>query len=377
MCQSVTLVRRPRGRPEGAVRGRAGRRCSTSSRTAPRCSTTSSRSTAAASTDAPRPECCPAPFDVDNNWMLEYPTAYVIPRGAGQRSDPEATRLVEWLLFNDVKVDRAQAGLRVRGPDVREGLLRRLDEPGAPRPRRHGAAHRRRRLRPDLASSTRRPPHGATATCGAPTSSTIPQRRDVRAARERGHAPTSCPAASSRARRPLRAQARLADGGPDAEPPDRRRRRGASVALGEFDVRDRATLAAGSASSRPIPRRGTRSAATGRDAGLTFRRVAAAALPALEPIERVPRIAVLTGRSTRTSGRCATSASRPTRCRPRRSTRARGSARRLRPRLQHGRLAERGEPDGARAADRVLRARRGISRRRCERSQLPRQRAPR
>ena len=34
---------------------------------------------------------------------------------------------------------------------------------------------------------------------------------------------------------------------------------------------------------------------TGRDAGLTFRRVAAAALPALEPIERVPRIAVLTG----------------------------------------------------------------------------------
>jgi hypothetical protein len=37
-----------------------------------------------------------------------------------------------------------------------------------------------------------------------------------------------------------------------------------------------------------------RLAATGRDAGLRFRRVAAAALPQLEPAERVPRIAVLT-----------------------------------------------------------------------------------
>ena len=37
--------------------------------------------------NAPRPACCPPPFDVDNNWMTEYPRAYVIPRGAGQRSD--------------------------------------------------------------------------------------------------------------------------------------------------------------------------------------------------------------------------------------------------------------------------------------------------
>ena len=34
-------------------------------------------------TDAPRPACCPPPFDVDNNWMLEYPQAYVIPVGGG------------------------------------------------------------------------------------------------------------------------------------------------------------------------------------------------------------------------------------------------------------------------------------------------------
>ncbi|HEX2046063.1 MAG TPA: M14 family zinc carboxypeptidase [Gaiellaceae bacterium] len=55
--------------------------------------------------NAPRPECCPPPFDVDNNWMLEYPTAYVIPLGEGQRSDPEANRLVRWLLFNGVEVE--------------------------------------------------------------------------------------------------------------------------------------------------------------------------------------------------------------------------------------------------------------------------------
>ncbi len=57
-------------------------------------------------TDAPRPECCPPPFDFDNNWMEEYPDAYVIPVGEGQRSDPEANRLVEWLLFNGVEVER-------------------------------------------------------------------------------------------------------------------------------------------------------------------------------------------------------------------------------------------------------------------------------
>ena len=56
-------------------------------------------------TDAPRPACCPPPFDVDNNWMLDYPQAYVIPFGDGQRSDAEANRLVEWLLFNDIEVD--------------------------------------------------------------------------------------------------------------------------------------------------------------------------------------------------------------------------------------------------------------------------------
>ncbi|HSK16083.1 MAG TPA: M14 family zinc carboxypeptidase [Gaiellaceae bacterium] len=52
-----------------------------------------------------RPPCCEPPFDVDNNWMKEFPAAYVIPLGAGQRSDAEANRLVAWLLFNGIEVD--------------------------------------------------------------------------------------------------------------------------------------------------------------------------------------------------------------------------------------------------------------------------------
>jgi hypothetical protein len=55
-------------------------------------------------TAADRPACCPAPYDVNNNWMREFNTAYVIPMGAGQRSDAEANRLVEWLFANGITV---------------------------------------------------------------------------------------------------------------------------------------------------------------------------------------------------------------------------------------------------------------------------------
>ena len=56
-------------------------------------------------TNAARPDCCPPPFDQANNWMHEYPTAFVIPMGTGQRSEPEANRLVRWLLTNGVVVE--------------------------------------------------------------------------------------------------------------------------------------------------------------------------------------------------------------------------------------------------------------------------------
>jgi Zinc carboxypeptidase len=72
-------------------------------------------------TGAPRPACCPAPFDVANNWMREYPTAYVIPLGTGQRSNPEANRLVEWLLFNGIKVSELKQAASFNGRTFEQG----------------------------------------------------------------------------------------------------------------------------------------------------------------------------------------------------------------------------------------------------------------
>jgi Zinc carboxypeptidase len=66
-------------------------------------------------TDAPRPPCCDPPFDVDNNWMTEFPQAYVIPVGAGQRSDAEANRLVDWLLRNGIHVEQVVKGYATFG----------------------------------------------------------------------------------------------------------------------------------------------------------------------------------------------------------------------------------------------------------------------
>jgi hypothetical protein len=71
--------------------------------------------------NAPRPECCPPPFDEANNWMHEYPTAFVIPMGAGQRSQPEANRLVDWLLAQGVVVEKARRDFRFDGKTYEEG----------------------------------------------------------------------------------------------------------------------------------------------------------------------------------------------------------------------------------------------------------------
>jgi hypothetical protein len=67
-------------------------------------------------TDAARPPLSSLPNDPTDQsrqfrnpetyWMHEYPQAYVIPIGEGQRSDVEARRLVRWLLENGIRVDR-------------------------------------------------------------------------------------------------------------------------------------------------------------------------------------------------------------------------------------------------------------------------------
>ncbi len=68
-----------------------------------------------------RAACCPAPFDVDNNWMYEYPEAYVIPVGAGQRSDAEANRLVDWLLTNGIEVEQLDVATAIGGRSFERG----------------------------------------------------------------------------------------------------------------------------------------------------------------------------------------------------------------------------------------------------------------
>ena len=148
MCtERRRIVRRPRAARARSRASSRSRRSSTSSRTARRCSRTSSRSTAAVTSTPRGPACCPEPFKPEfHNWMLDYPQAYVIPVGKGQRSDAEANRLVEWLLFNDIEVDELERDYRVGVADVRGGLVRRLDGPAAARPGRHRAEPRRRHL---------------------------------------------------------------------------------------------------------------------------------------------------------------------------------------------------------------------------------------
>ena len=72
-------------------------------------------------TNAPRPACCPAPYNNDGIWMNEYPKAYVIPLGNGQRSDPEANRLVDWLLENGIQVEKMKKDTTFEGRTFAKG----------------------------------------------------------------------------------------------------------------------------------------------------------------------------------------------------------------------------------------------------------------
>ena len=53
--------------------------------------------------------------------MREYPLAYVIPLGPGQRSDPEANRLVDWLLTNGILVDEMKQDTTYEGTTFAKG----------------------------------------------------------------------------------------------------------------------------------------------------------------------------------------------------------------------------------------------------------------
>ena len=190
--------------------------------------------------DAPRPACCPPPFDVENNWMQEYPQAYVIPLGAGQRSDPEANRLVEWLLFNGAEVERLEKPYRYEGQTLEEGsYVVRMNQV------RRGLIDTALGIGQDVSariSILYAPPaawsHGylwgadvITVPDGAhfkPQDQGAPRSRRPRRRDRRG-----------RQRRRVRARARLPDGGPDGQRSHRRRGRGPARDRGVHDCRRR------------------------------------------------------------------------------------------------------------------------------------------
>ena len=176
--------------------------------------------------DAPRPACCPDPFKAEfHNWMLNYPKAYVIPFGAGQRSDAEANRLVEWALFNDIEVDRIDRDYRYGNTTFEEGsYVIWMAQP------RRGLADTALSIGVDISPRIQRlyaPPaawsHGYL--WGADTV-TIPDGARFSPPHRGSSRPNRCTAASSRGTGSVRARPRLADRGPHAQRA-RRGRRGA------------------------------------------------------------------------------------------------------------------------------------------------------
>jgi zinc carboxypeptidase len=240
-------------------------------------------------TDAPRPPCCPDPFKPEfHNWMQDYPKAYVIPFGAGQRSDPEANRLVDWLLFNDIEVDRLERDYTFNGQTFQEGsYVVWMAQP------RRGLADTALSIGVDISPRIQRlyaPPaawsHGylwGADTVTIPDGATfVPRTEGIR--------------------RPNRLHGRVEGGRADAytleiDSPTAVRALNAVVAQGvraslalepfRAGPAGTAVFGADTATKRALER-------VASERGLTFRRFTGA-LPALDPIERVPRIAVLTG----------------------------------------------------------------------------------
>ncbi len=241
----------------------------------------------------PRPSCCPPPFDVENDWMRDYPTAYVIPLGPGQRSDPEANRLVRWLLTNGIEVSRLEKAISFGSQSFGEGsYVVWMDQPH------RGLAETALGIGDDVSSriSTLYAPPGAWShgyLWGASVI-TVPPGTRFKAKTK----PLSAPAALG--------------GGVVAGAGDRYALvldsatavRTLNQLLGA-GVTAQLTLASFSTGGRTYPAgtvvfsadAATTAAldAVGRAGGIFFRGVPSASLPALDAIDRVPRIAVLTG----------------------------------------------------------------------------------
>jgi hypothetical protein len=245
-------------------------------------------------TNAPRPPCCEAPYTSDGFWMREYPKAYVIPLGSGQRSDPEANRLVDWLLTNNIQVDEMKQDTTYNGTTFAKGSYV-VWMTQAHR----GLADTALSIGTDISGLIQQlyaPPGawshgylwGADATViprdadFAPITNRVKKSSHLLGGVEPGVADAYALAIDSpSAVRTLNA---LLAGGIQAQ-----------LATTSFTSPTGETLPAGSVIFAADPATKVALASAGRANDVWFARASNSALPALEPIDRVPRIAVLTG----------------------------------------------------------------------------------
>jgi hypothetical protein len=243
----------------------------------------------------PRVDCCPPPFDVDNNWMKEFPDAYVIPVGTGQRSDAEAKRLVDWLLRNGIEVETLRFGATFGGQRFDKGsYVVWMDQAH------RGLADTALNIGLDISDRIGilyAPPaawsHGYLWGADiveipldsgfSPVTNRIFKTRTPDGGVEPGRADAYALELDSATA--VRALNSLIGGGLTAE-----------MALEAFPARTGGTLPAGTILFGADPATRVALATAGRENGLLFRRVVSEDLPAdLDPIDRVPRIAALTG----------------------------------------------------------------------------------
>ena len=321
----------------------------------------------------PRVDCCEPPFDVDNNWMKEFPTAYVIPVGTGQRSEAEAMRLADWLLFNGIEVETLRNPATFGGQTFDRGsYVVWMDQAH------RGLADTALNIGLDVSdriSILYAPPaawsHGylwgadiveiPLGSDFSPITNRILKTATPKGGVEAGQ--TAAYALELDSATAVRALNSLIAGGLTAE-----------MALEAFPAAGGGTLPAGTILFDSAAM--VQLAQAGRDHGLVFRRVLEDDLPAsTDPIDRVPRIAALTGavnqdvwslREPRVPGGPGLDGHD--------QLVADRSTRELRRRLEHGQLARHDPADGAYPPDGVLRRRRRLHGLRRKRRQLPERR---
>jgi hypothetical protein len=222
--------------------------------------------------------------------MYEYPTAYVIPLGAGQRSDPEANRLVEWMLANGIQVEELKQEYTLGGrtfpaqsyvvwmTQARRGLAETALSIGV------NVSGRIQQLYAPPGAWSHGFLWGADVYQVPRDATFLPQTTKVDKPNHLlvgGVEPGKADRYALKLDSPtaVRALNRLVAGGVSAQ-----------LALGPSG----SSLPAGSIVFPADPATKNTLDATGKDVGVRFSRVSGA-LPTLDPIDRVPRIAVLTG----------------------------------------------------------------------------------